>query len=71
MEMKEKQFYTVTEVCSLLSIHPNTLRRADKAGKIVCGRTPGGRRRISAAQLALLIEMFAPTAPQPASEATP
>lgn len=63
MVMKEKTFYTVSEACAILHIHPNTLRRAEKAGKIVCGRTPGGRRRIAAEQLARLSELLRPTIP--------
>mgnify|MGYP001581601439 FL=1 len=41
-----KEYYTVSEACKLLGIHPHTLRRADQAGKLVCVRTPGGRRRV-------------------------
>ena len=55
MDMKEK-LYTVTEACELLQIDPSTLRRADAAGTIRCVRTPGGRRRIPASEIARLLE---------------
>ena len=51
MRMIEKEFYTVMEACTILGIHPQTLRRAEKAGKLLCVRTPGGRRRIPVSEI--------------------
>ncbi|MEM2573371.1 MAG: helix-turn-helix domain-containing protein [Candidatus Jordarchaeales archaeon] len=37
---------TLSEACERLSIHPNTLKKWDRQGKIRVARTVGGRRRI-------------------------
>jgi len=34
------------EACLLLGLHPRTIQKWDKQGKIRTLRTPGGRRRI-------------------------
>jgi putative resolvase len=60
MRMIEKEFYTVMEACAILGIHPQTLRRAEKAGKLLCVRTPGGRRRIPASEI---VRLATPTQP--------
>jgi len=41
-----ERLLTLKETCKLLGIHPNTLRRWEKEGKIRVVRTPKGRRRI-------------------------
>jgi putative resolvase len=38
--------YTLEEACLLLGLHPGTVQKWDKRGKIRVVRTPGGRRRI-------------------------
>lgn len=43
------------EACSLLGIHPNTLRRWDKEGKIRTVRPQGGQRRIPESEIARLL----------------
>lgn len=39
--------YTVSKAAALLGVHPNTLRRWEREGKIAAARTPGGHRRYS------------------------
>jgi excisionase family DNA binding protein len=43
------------EACSLLGVHPNTLRRWDKEGKIRTVRPQGGQRRIPESEIARLL----------------
>jgi putative resolvase len=40
------RLYTLKEACLLLGLHPRTIQKWDKQGKIRVVRTPGGRRRI-------------------------
>ncbi|RSN68933.1 MerR family DNA-binding transcriptional regulator, partial [Candidatus Korarchaeum cryptofilum] len=40
-----EKLLTLQEACRRLGIHPNTLRKWDKQGKIRVVRTVGGRRR--------------------------
>lgn len=44
--------YSIDEAASMLAVHPNTLRRWEKEGKITPYRTEGGHRRFTAAELA-------------------
>ncbi len=46
-----ERLLTLKEACKLLGIHPNTLRKWDKQGKIRVVRTVGGRRRIPESEL--------------------
>lgn len=41
----------ITEAAAYLGVHPDTLRRWEKAGKIRVYRTPGGERRFERADL--------------------
>jgi len=41
-----ERLYTLKEACLLLGLHPRTIQKWDKQGKIRVVRTPGGRRRI-------------------------
>jgi excisionase family DNA binding protein len=52
--MSEK-LLTLQEACRRLGIHPNTLRKWDKQGKIRVVRTVGGRRRIPESELERLM----------------
>ncbi len=54
-EFKEK-LYTMKEACTLLGVHPNTIRRWDKEGKIKVVRPEGGQRRISESEIKRLLE---------------
>lgn len=39
-----KKYINTREVCSVLGVHPNTLRKWEKEGKILAIRTPGNKR---------------------------
>jgi putative resolvase len=41
-----ERLLTLQEACRRFGIHPNTLRKWDKQGKIMVVRTVGGRRTI-------------------------
>lgn len=43
-EMKDK-LIKIREAAEMLSVHTNTLREWDKAGKLKAVKTPGGQRR--------------------------
>ncbi len=47
----------LSEACRRLGIHPNTLRKWEKQGKIRVVRTPGGRRRIPESEVERLLGM--------------
>jgi len=51
---------TVKEACERLGVHPNTLRKWDRQGKIKCIRTVGGRRRIPESEIERLMGMVRP-----------
>jgi putative resolvase len=44
--MMSEKLLTLREACRRLGVHPNTLRKWDREGKISVVRTVGGRRRI-------------------------
>lgn len=50
-----KAFLTVGEAARFLSVCTKTIRRWDKAGKILCHRTPGGHRRITIVEIERLM----------------
>ncbi|MGC8614141.1 MAG: IS607 family transposase [Nitrososphaera sp.] len=43
--------YTLKEACLLLGLHPRTIQKWDKQGKIRAVRTVGGRRRIPESEI--------------------
>lgn len=51
----EERLLTLKEACERLGIHPNTLRRWEKEGKIRVIRTPKGRRRIPESEVKRLM----------------
>ncbi len=55
--MKER-LLTLQEACRRLGIHPNTLRKWDKQGKIKVVRTIGGRRRIPESEIERLMGLL-------------
>ncbi len=55
MEETKEKMYTMREACSLLGVHPNTLRRWDKGGKIKTVRPERGQRRIPEAEITRLL----------------
>lgn len=55
MEEVVEKLYTVREACSLLGIHPNTLRRWEREGKIRTVRPEGGHRRIPQGEITRLL----------------
>jgi excisionase family DNA binding protein len=56
MEEAGERFYTMREACSRLGIHPNTLRRWDKEGKIKTVRPERGQRRIPESEIKHLLD---------------
>ena len=55
----------IGRACHILGVNPATLRQWTKAGKVQVYRTPGGHRRFSAAELAVL-QHGTDTPPSPA-----
>jgi excisionase family DNA binding protein len=49
-------FYLISEAALLLGVHPATIRRWDKGGKIKCIRTVGNHRRISNEEIERVIK---------------
>jgi len=47
--------YLISEAAFLLGVHPATIRRWDKDGKIKCSRTVGNHRRISKEEIERII----------------
>jgi len=47
--------YLISEAAFLLGVHPTTIRRWDKDGKIKCSRTVGNHRRISREEIERII----------------
>ena len=54
MVVKEK-LYTVKQASEVLGVHPKTIQKWDKEGKIKVIRTPGGRRRIPESEIKRLL----------------
>ena len=50
-----KAFLSVGEAARFLSVCTKTIRRWDKAGKILCSRTPGGHLRITIMEIERLM----------------
>lgn len=53
--MKFKNYLTISQFAWALSLHPDTVRRWAKAGKIKYSRTPGKHRRFSTRELNKII----------------
>jgi putative resolvase len=53
--MMLEKLLTLQEACRRLGIHPNTLRKWDRQGKISVVRTVGGRRRIPESEVERLM----------------
>jgi len=68
MDETKERLYTMREACSQLGVHPNTLRRWDKEGKIKTVRPEGGQRRIPESEITRLL---AKTPISPPSEQAP
>jgi excisionase family DNA binding protein len=58
--MEEGRLLRVKEACDMLKIHPNTLRRWEKIGKIKAVRTKGGARRIPESEVTRLLKERTP-----------
>lgn len=54
MVVKEK-LYTVKKASEILGVHPKTIQKWDREGKIKTIRTPGGRRRIPESEIKRLL----------------
>ncbi|MEM3665256.1 MAG: IS607 family transposase [Candidatus Jordarchaeales archaeon] len=55
-----ERLLTLSEACERLGIHPNTLRKWDRQGKIRVVRTVGGRRRIPESEVERLMGIVKP-----------
>ncbi|MEM3573617.1 MAG: IS607 family transposase [Nitrososphaeria archaeon] len=55
-----EKLLTLSEACKRLGIHPNTLRKWDRQGKIRVVRTVGGRRRIPESEVERLMGIVKP-----------
>jgi len=55
-----ERLLTLREACRRLGVHPNTLRKWDREGKIRVVRTVGGRRRIPESELERLMGFVKP-----------
>ncbi|MCQ5340226.1 MAG: IS607 family transposase [Candidatus Methanomethylicia archaeon] len=55
-----ERLLTLQEACRRLGVHPNTLRKWDKQGKIRIVRTVGGRRRIPESEVERLMGFVKP-----------
>jgi len=60
--MMSERLLTLQEACRRLGVHPNTLRKWDKQGKIRVVRTVGGRRRMPESEVERLIGFVKPDA---------
>jgi excisionase family DNA binding protein len=70
--VEKERLLKVKEACAALKIHPNTLRRWEKSGKIKVLRTAGGKRRIPESEVRrLLIERGAVSEPRIAPKKKP
>jgi putative resolvase len=58
--MMSERLLTLREACRRLGVHPNTLRKWDREGKIRVVRTVGGRRRIPESELERLMGFVKP-----------
>ncbi|GAB6103146.1 IS607-like element ISTko1 family transposase [Thermococcus atlanticus] len=54
MVVKER-LYTVKQASEILGVHPKTIQKWDREGKIRVVRTPGGRRRIPESEIRRLL----------------
>jgi excisionase family DNA binding protein len=69
---KSERLLKLKEACERLGIHPNTLRRWERIGKIKVVRTKGGARRIPESEVVrLLKERASPLAPRPSVPESP
>jgi len=55
-----ERLLTLSEACKRLGIHPNTLRKWDRQGKIRVVRTIGGRRRVPESEVERLMGIVKP-----------
>jgi excisionase family DNA binding protein len=62
--MGPDELLTIREAANQLHVHPDTLRRWEKAGHLVALRTPTGHRRFSRADIAQAAQRAATQMPQ-------
>jgi len=55
-----ERLLTLSEACERLCIHPNTIRKWDRQGKIRVVRTVGGRRRVPESEVERLMGIVKP-----------
>ncbi len=65
MEDTRERLYTMREACSLLRVHPNTLRRWDREGKVRVVRPERGQRRIPESEITRLLTKSPISPPSP------
>lgn len=70
MPKTKEKLYKMKEACALLGVHPNTIRRWDKEGKIRVVRQKGGHRRIPESEINRIFETPFVARPAPSKPAT-
>jgi len=65
MEDIRERLYTMREACSLLRVHPNTIRRWDREGKVRVVRPERGQRRIPESEITRLLTKTPISLPSP------
>lgn len=58
--MMIEKFLSLGEACERLGIHPNTLRKWDREGKVRVVRTVGGKRRVPESEVERLMGIVKP-----------
>lgn len=60
---EDERLIGIAEASRMLGVHPNTLRRWEKEGRVLPGRLPGGQRRYRVADIEALTAGDPPAAP--------
>ncbi len=57
MVVVKEKLYTVKQASEILGVHPKTIQKWDREGKIRIIKTPGGRKRIPESEIKRLLGM--------------
>ena len=61
MKLELEEHYPLRKAADILGVHPITLRRWEREGKIRCVRTPSGQRRFSRSEILRLLGKSIPS----------
>jgi excisionase family DNA binding protein len=61
MKLEPEEHYPLRKAAEILGVHPITLRRWEKQGKIYCIRTPSGQRRFPRSEVLRLLGRNVPS----------